>query len=323
MAKDRNVSIEARRPCETFGRHQGIKNPGLLGLRVKRPRLWGIVLIIGAVLPILEGLSLSGCYITANGQCFESFDQASHIPLGIPLLIIGGLLILAGLMVLSTARAPGRPRRGEEEGAPIRNRWGPTLDQRGRWALALVAVGHDFDGSGVRPTVVGGTGHRRNVFDPLLRDLVQYDQHGAVCGVVAVLPVHGPPRNPLSGRFVFATLVLHVVMTASAVSLAVGTVSFAVPRVRAQARKLIAVTTIVGTALAAVAVADAVVTIPGIEPFLLDPAYGFSGGSFRYNVNFAWGPAAAWYFLVLAAGTGLLGLIAMRAASRPSPTDGP
>ena len=182
---------------------------------------------------------------------------------------------------------------------------------------------HDFDGSGVRPTVVGGTGHRRNVFDLYYGTWCNTISTGPYAGSSGCFPYTGPPGVPFPGDFVFAMLVLHVVMTASAVSLAVGTVGFAVPRVRAQARKLIAVTTIVGTALAAVAVADAVVTIPGIEPFLLDPAYGFSGGSFRYNVNFAWGPAAAWYFLVLAAGTGLLGLIAMRASLRPSPAEGP
>src|SRR5439155_723384 len=48
----------------------------------------------------------------------------------------------------------------------------------------------------------------------------------------------------------------------------------------------------------------------------LDRASGFRGVGFRYSVNYAWGPAAAWYLLFLAAGTGLLGLVAIRAAFR-------
>ena len=76
--------------------------PGVLGRSVRHRRLWGIALIAGAILPILIGLSLSlGCYITANGQCFEYFDRT----VGIPVLIVGGLLIVAGLMILTTARA--------------------------------------------------------------------------------------------------------------------------------------------------------------------------------------------------------------------------
>jgi len=64
--------------------------------------LWGIALIAGAILPILIGLSLSlGCYITANGQCCEYFART----VGIPVLIVGGLLIVAGLMILTPARA--------------------------------------------------------------------------------------------------------------------------------------------------------------------------------------------------------------------------
>ena len=85
---------------------------------------------------------------------------------------------------------------------------------------------------------------------------------------------------------------------------------------RSRARKLIAAAFLVGTILAAAAVADAVFVLPGLEPFLLDPAAGFRGATIRYGVNFAWGPAAAWYLLFLAAGTGLLGLVAIRAAFR-------
>ena len=69
---------------------------------MKRPWLWTLLLVAAGILPILVGLSLSlGCYISANGQCFASFDQT----LGVPLLIVGGLLIVAGLIVLTTSRA--------------------------------------------------------------------------------------------------------------------------------------------------------------------------------------------------------------------------
>jgi len=64
--------------------------------------LWGIALITGAILPILVRLSLSlGCYIATDSQCFEYFDRT----VGIPVLIVGGLLIVAGLMILTTTRA--------------------------------------------------------------------------------------------------------------------------------------------------------------------------------------------------------------------------
>src|SRR5947199_20696 len=68
----------------------------LLGPRVKRPRLWGTVLILGAIAPLLLGKGLSSCFISANGECFEAFDQTA----GTLLLMVGGLLLLAGLMVL-------------------------------------------------------------------------------------------------------------------------------------------------------------------------------------------------------------------------------
>ncbi len=297
-----------------IGCDDDLNTPALLGKGVKRPRLWGIILITGAIPPILPGISLSGCYITANGQCFESFDQAG-IPVGIPLLITSVLLILAGLMVLTTAPSVRSPRPAHEGGAVIRNPRGRGLGPWGRWALALIAVATISTAAAfLLPwwEVRGTDGTSSTLYYGAWCNTIST---GRYAGPSECFPYSGLPGIPFPGDFVFAMLVLRVVVTAGAVSLAIGMVGFAVPRVRARAPGFIAAAVFVGTALTALAVADAVLTIPGLEPFLLDwEASGFSGGTIRYNVNFAWGPAAAWYLLFLAAGTGLLGLIAMRAA---------
>jgi hypothetical protein len=280
---------------------------------VKRPRLWGIVLITGAILPIIVGVSLSGCYITANGQCFESFDQANPIPVATPLLIVGGLLILAGLMVLSTSWVARRPRLGREEGALIRNQRGRALGPWGRWALVLFAVATvSTSAAFVLPwwEVRGTDGTSSTLY---YRAWCNTISTGPFAGSYGCFPYTGRPGIPFPGDFEFAMLVLQVVVSASALTLAIGTLGFAVSRVRARAPRLLAGAIVVGTALIGVAIPDAVLTIPGLEPFLLDPASGFSGGSFRSNVNYVWGPAAAWYLLFLAAGTAVLGLIATRA----------
>lgn len=294
--------------------------PGPLGPRVRRPRLWGTVLIVGAIPPILLGEGLSSCFISANGQCFEAFDQTA----GTLLLMVGGLLILAGLMVLSASWAARRPRPGREEGAPIHNRRGRTLGPWGRWALALFVVAAI---SSVAVFVLpwwevrGTDGTSSTLYYGTWCNAIS---SGPYAGSSGCYPYTGPQGIPVPGDFVFAMLVLRVVVTAGAISLVIGTVGFAVPRMRVRAPRLVLGAVVVGTALAAVSVADAFFIIPsGLAPFLLDPAYGFSGGNTRYNVNYAWGPAAAWYLLFLAAATGGLGLIAMRAAFRPSPTESP
>jgi len=277
--------------------------------------LWGTVLIFGAIPPILLGMGLSSCFIFANGQCFEAFDQTA----GTFFLIVGGLLILAGLMFLSTAwAARGRGLR-RAEGALIRNRREGGLGPWGRWALALFAVGAiSTVAAFVLPwwEVRGADGTSSTLYYGTWCNTIST---GPYAGSSGCFPYTGPPGIPVPEDFVFAMLVLRVVVTAGAVSLVTGTVGFAVPRIRVRAPRLVGGAVVVGTALAALSVADAFFTIPGdLAPFLLDPAYGFSGASFRYNVNYAWGPAAAWYLLFLSAATGGLGLIAMRAAFRSS-----
>jgi hypothetical protein len=235
------------------------------------------------------------------------------------LFMVGGLLILAGLMVLSTAWAARSRRLGRAERAPIRNPRGRTLGPWGRWALALFVVAAiSTVAAFVLPwwEVRGTDGTSSTLYYGTWCTAIS---RGPYAGPSRCFPYTGPPGIPVPEDFVFAMSVLRVVVTAGAVSLIVGTVGLAVPRLRARAPRLISGALVVGTALAAVSVADAFSIIPGgLATFLLDPAYGFSGGNTRGNENYVWGPSAAWFLLFLAAATGGLGLIAIRAAFRSS-----
>jgi len=288
----------------------------LLGPRVKRPRLWGTVLILGAIPPLLLGKGLSSCFISANGQCFEAFDQTA----GTLLLMVGGLLLLAGLMVLSTAWAARSRRRGRAERAPIRNPRGRTLGPWGRWALALFVVAAISTAAAfVVPwwEVRGTDGTSSTLYYGTWCDTIS---RGPYAGPSRCFPYTGPPGGiPVPDDFVFTMLQLRVVVATGAVFLVVGTGGLAVPRIRERAPRLVSGALVVGTALVAVSVADAFFIIPGgLATFLLDPAYGFSAGNSRGNENYVWGPSAAWFLLFLAAATGGLGLIAIRAAFRSS-----
>ena len=123
-----------RRPPHSGER--GLKSPGLLSNRVKHPRLWALVLVGVSILPILLGRGLTGCFITANGECFQAYDAT----IGYSLLITGGLLILAALMILTGAVAAKRRRFKTPRGVRIPNSAKRRLDLYGYWAFALLAV---------------------------------------------------------------------------------------------------------------------------------------------------------------------------------------
>ena len=204
---------------------------------------------------------------------------------------------------------------GQDGDAVIRGSRGRGLGPWGRWALGLFAEATISTASAfVLPwwEVRGTDGSSSTLYYGNWCNAIDT---GRYAGSECFAYTESPPI-PLPGTLVSALFALDLLVAASVLSLAIGTAGFAVPRVRARARKLIAAAFLVGTILAAAAVADAVITLPGLEPFLLDPASGFRGVGFRYSVNYAWGPAAAWYLLFLAAGTGLLGLIAIRGAFR-------
>ncbi len=204
---------------------------------------------------------------------------------------------------------------GQDRDAAIRGAHGRALGPWGRWALGLFAVATISTASAfVLPwwEVRGTDGSSSTLYYGSWCNAIDT---GRYAGSECFAYTESPPI-PLPGTLVSALFALDLLVAASVLSLAIGTAGFAVPRVRARARRLIAAAFLVGTILAAAAVADAVITLPGLEPFLLDPASGFRGVGFRYSVNYAWGPAAAWYLLFLAAGTGLLGLIAIRGAFR-------
>ena len=204
---------------------------------------------------------------------------------------------------------------GQDGDPVIRGSRGRGLGPWGRWALGLFAVATISTASAfVLPwwEVRGTDGSSSTLYYGNWCNAIDT---GRYAGSECFAYTESPPI-PLPGTLVSALFALNLLVAASVLSLAIGTAGFAVPRVRSRARKLIAAAFLVGTILAAAAVADAVFVLPGLEPFLLDPAAGFRGVTIRYGVNFAWGPAAAWYLLFLAAGTGLLGLVAIRAAFR-------
>src|SRR5437667_10547517 len=204
---------------------------------------------------------------------------------------------------------------GQDGDPVIRGSRGRGLGPWSRWALGLFAVATISTASAfVLPwwEVRGTDGSSSTLYYGNWCNAIDT---GRYAGSECFAYTESPPI-PLPGTLVSALFALDLLVAASVLSLAIGTAGFAVPRVRARARKLIAAAFLVGTILAAAAVADAVITLPGLEPFLLDPASGFRGGTIRYGVNFAWGPAAAWYLLFLAAGSGLVCRVAIRAAFR-------
>jgi hypothetical protein len=283
---------------------------------VKHPRLWALVLVAASIFPILLGRGLTGCFITANGECFQAYDAA----IGYPLLITGGLLILAAFMVLTGAVAAKRRRSKEERGVRIPRSAKRHLDLQGYWALALLAVTTTATAMAfVLPwwQVRGTDGSSSTLYYSRWCNDAPSGAPPSRPNLAGCFPYSAYSFGPLPGDLVFAFLMLQILVAASVICLAFATVGLAVPRMRAWAPRLLAVVSFIGVALAAVAVTDAVFTLPRLERYLIDPASGFSGfGGVSGYLNYAWGPAAAWYLLFLAAETGWLGLIAMRAAFR-------
>jgi hypothetical protein len=285
-------------------------SPDLPGERVKHPRLWALVLVGASILPILLGRGLTGCFITANGECFQAYDAT----IGYSLLITGGLLILAALMVLTGGVAAKRRRFKAARGVRIPNSAKRHLNLQGYWALALLTVTTTATAMAfVLPwwQVRGTDGSSSTLY------YSRWCNDGGGPPFAGCFPYSAFGFGPLPGDIVFAFLMLQILVAASVICLAFATVGLALPRMQARAPRLLAVVSFMGVALASVTVIDAVFTIPRLEPYLTDPASGFSGlGGVSGYLNYAWGPAAAWYLLFLAAETGWLGLIAKRAAFR-------
>jgi hypothetical protein len=277
---------------------------------VKHPRLWALVLVGVSILPILLGRGLTGCFITANGECFQAYDAT----IGYSLLITGGLLILAALMILTGAVAAKRRRFKAARGVRIPNSAKRRLDLYGYWAFALLAVTTTATAMAfVLPwwQVRGTDGTSSTLY------YSRWCNEGDRPPSAGCFPYSAYGFGPLPGDLVLAFLILQILVAASVICMAFATVGLALPRMRARAPRLLAVVSFIGVALASVTVTDAVFTIPRLEPYLTDPASGFSGlGGVSGFLNYAWGPAAAWYLLFLAAETGWLGLIATRAAFR-------
>lgn len=115
-------------------------------------------------------------------------------------------------------------------------------------------------------------------------------------------------------------LYLEVLQVAAGVSFVSAAATYAVPRIRARALRVPAALGLLATGLASAAVVYARIAIPGTEAdIILWPSVGFAGAhqsSSSFYTSVAWGAGGAWFLLFLAAGTGLLALLAMRAAAR-------